>query len=96
MDLHHHREEIRKDSRNILNRLKSIAHDATFISHIASALPDFPLIPNERCGTWYIDPKRAHTESVYFKSTDGHYGKWDFNMRRLNRHILDVVAERGG
>ncbi|KAI8848889.1 initiator tRNA phosphoribosyl transferase-domain-containing protein [Chytridium lagenaria] len=94
--LHQQREEIRKDTRNILNRLRSIDHDATFISQISRHLPHLPLIANERCGSWYINPTQAYPQSVYFKSTDGHYNNWDFNMRRLNRHILDVIAVHEG
>ncbi|KAJ3107880.1 hypothetical protein HDU97_002812 [Phlyctochytrium planicorne] len=40
--------------------------------------------------------KLAYPKSVYFKSTDGHYGNWDFNMRRLNSHILEVIADNHG
>lgn len=34
--------------------------------------------------------------SVYFKSTDGHTGVWNFSLRRLNLHVLDVLGEFGG
>ncbi|KAJ3192591.1 hypothetical protein HK101_006274 [Irineochytrium annulatum] len=90
------RKHIRKESRSLLNRLKSIDLDASFVSSVADELAHYPLMANERCGTWYIDPKRAHEKTVYFKSTDGHFGKWDFNLRRMNRHLLEVVAEHGG
>lgn len=33
-------------------------------------------------------------EPVYFKSTDGHFNNWDFNIRRANLHLLPVI-ERG-
>ncbi|KAJ3110800.1 hypothetical protein HDU96_006262 [Phlyctochytrium bullatum] len=79
-----------------LNRLKSIDQDAQFVSRIADLLPRFPVLANERCGVWYVDPERAHPQTVYFKSTDGHYGKWDFNMRRMNRHVLETIADSGG
>jgi tRNA A64-2'-O-ribosylphosphate transferase len=52
-------------------------------------------VANERCGRWYIPPERI-AESVYFKSTDGHTGQWGFSLRRLNLHIIDLVARSGG
>ncbi|KAG8815167.1 hypothetical protein FRC17_000837, partial [Serendipita sp. 399] len=51
---------------------------------------------NQRCGAWYTDPKRARSEFVYFKSTDGHYGVWDFNLRRANLHLLPIIQAYGG
>lgn len=41
-----------------------------------------------------IDQHKVH--SVYFKSMDGHMGRWDFNLRRSNLHLLDVIREHGG
>ncbi|KAI9321845.1 tRNA A64-2'-O-ribosylphosphate transferase [Dichotomocladium elegans] len=34
--------------------------------------------------------------SVYFKSTDGHMGQWDFNLRRSNLHLIDIISAHGG
>lgn len=34
--------------------------------------------------------------SAYFKSTDGHFGIWNFSLRRLNLGVLDVLGEFGG
>lgn len=34
--------------------------------------------------------------SAYFKSTDGHFGIWNFSLRRLNLGLLDVLGEFGG
>ncbi len=34
--------------------------------------------------------------STYFKSTDGHYGKWAFSLRRLNLHLALAAASSGG
>lgn len=34
--------------------------------------------------------------SAYFKSTDGHFGVWNFSLRRLNLGLLDVLGEFGG
>ncbi|KAJ3270853.1 hypothetical protein HDU76_011117, partial [Blyttiomyces sp. JEL0837] len=35
-------------------------------------------------------------DSVYFKSTDGHFGVWDLNLRRWNGWVVELVAEIGG
>ncbi|RHZ80565.1 hypothetical protein Glove_134g83 [Diversispora epigaea] len=92
---HHYTEQIRKDSKNIYNRLKSIYEDSKFISEISNLLPYLPVIANERCGNWYIDQKLC-AQSAYFKSTDGHIGNWDFNIRRLNAHLLDIIIKYNG
>ncbi|KAK9360521.1 tRNA A64-2'-O-ribosylphosphate transferase [Lipomyces starkeyi] len=85
---------LRKDSRSVHNRLRSIAHDSKFVIDVSEAF-GLPLVANERCGRWYIPPERI-AESVYFKSTDGHTGQWGFSLRRLNLHIIDLVARSGG
>ncbi|KAI9221577.1 tRNA A64-2'-O-ribosylphosphate transferase [Blastocladiella britannica] len=74
--------------------LKSIARDAAWVATVAEELA-FPLISNLRCGRWYVDPNLAH-DSCYFKSTDGHYGKWDVPTRRLNLHMLAVLEQHQG
>lgn len=33
--------------------------------------------------------------SVYFKSTDGHTGQWKMSLRRLNFHLLPILAKNG-
>jgi len=50
---------------------------------------------NERCGRWYI-PLDLYNSSAYFKSTDGHYGHWSFNTRRLNIDFLRTVIQHQG
>ncbi|KAI8922278.1 tRNA A64-2'-O-ribosylphosphate transferase [Powellomyces hirtus] len=90
------RESIRKEGRNIYNRLRSIAEDALFVEKVAAQFPSLPVIANQRCGSWYIDPAKAFKHSVYFKSTDGHFGKWDFNLRRLNYHIISAICQNKG
>lgn len=90
------------------NRLHSIAHDATFVAAVSERY-DFPLVPNQRCGAWYVRPA-ADLIHAYFKSTDGHIGvrsrpshflaksKQDhnFNLRRANLSLLPVVLDAGG
>lgn len=85
---------LRRSTLSIHNRLASIVHDSAFVASVATAY-SLPLVANERCGSWYIPPdlKRG---SVYFKSTDGHMGQWQFSLRRLNLQLLDVVQQRGG
>lgn len=54
-------------------------------------------VANERCGSWYINRnKHNQVYSAYFKSTDGHTGEWDFNVRRGNFHLLDLISTMGG
>ncbi|KAI9247487.1 tRNA A64-2'-O-ribosylphosphate transferase [Phascolomyces articulosus] len=88
--------QIRKDHKNILNRLRSIQEDADFVKEISSLFPKLPLVANERCGSWYIDPTERQVYSVYFKSTDGHMGQWDFNLRRSNLHLLEIIQKHQG
>ncbi|KAK4237833.1 tRNA A64-2'-O-ribosylphosphate transferase [Achaetomium macrosporum] len=86
--------DLKRANLSITNRLRSIAQDAAFTDEVASALK-LPLVANERCGSWYIDPERKRG-SAYFKSTDGHTGQWKFSTRRLNLHLLELIGERDG
>ncbi|KAF2238716.1 tRNA a64-2'-o-ribosylphosphate transferase [Viridothelium virens] len=79
---------------SITNHLHSIDRDSRFVCRVADVL-DLPLIANERCGSWYV-PTQRKKGSVYFKSTDGHWGQWKFSLRRLNLGILDIVGEADG
>lgn len=77
----------------------------------------FPIVSNERCGTWYAYPiaekgerfetvedtsnsndgnSKLHSCSCYFKSTDGHYGTWNFSLKRLNLGVVRLVSRHGG
>lgn len=86
--------DIRRSTLSIRNRLGSIAHDAHFVQTIAQNC-SLPLVANERCGSWYIDPDLKN-DSAYFKSTDGHHGQWSFSLRRLNLQVLPTVGKHGG
>ncbi|KAK0674109.1 putative tRNA A64-2'-O-ribosylphosphate transferase [Cercophora samala] len=86
--------DLKRSNLSITNRLRSIQHDASFVESVADAL-QLPLVANERCGSWYIDPARK-TASAYFKSTDGHTGQWKFSTRRINLHLLRVIGEHDG
>ncbi|BGP21574.1 tRNA A64-2'-O-ribosylphosphate transferase [Rhodotorula toruloides] len=87
---------IRGQLRDTYNRLHSLTHDAAWIlSKVAPAYPDFPLVANQRAGAWYVKPEGEHTHA-YFKSTDGHAGEHNFNLRRANLALLPLIKERGG
>ncbi|KAH7087385.1 initiator tRNA phosphoribosyl transferase-domain-containing protein [Paraphoma chrysanthemicola] len=85
---------LKRSALSINNRLTSITSDSEFVTSVSEAY-NLPLVANERCGSWYI-PLERKTESVYFKSTDGHMGEWGFSLRRLNLQLLDVVNKYGG
>ncbi|KAJ1992075.1 tRNA A64-2'-O-ribosylphosphate transferase [Coemansia spiralis] len=83
--------ELRKETLSIYNRLRSIDDDAEFVKYASQNLfPQYPVLANERCGLWYVDPKIAYAQTVYFKSTDGHCGNWKFSLRRANTHLFDI------
>ncbi|KAI1157882.1 initiator tRNA phosphoribosyl transferase [Nemania serpens] len=86
--------DLKRANLSISNRLRSIREDADFVDEVAAAFGR-PLIANERCGSWYIDPE-TKAGSAYFKSTDGHAGQWNFSARRLNLHLLSVIGRRDG
>ncbi|KIX10053.1 uncharacterized protein Z518_01134 [Rhinocladiella mackenziei CBS 650.93] len=85
---------IRKSALSIPNRLHSILADAKFAKQVSEHY-NLPLVANERCGSWYIDPTDK-AGSAYFKSTDGHHGQWDFSLRRLNLQLLPILGSHGG
>ena len=85
---------IRRSTLSIPNRLESILEDARFSKKVSQHY-GLPLVANERCGSWYIDPTDK-ADSAYFKSTDGHHGHWDFSARRLNLQLLSLLAAYGG
>ncbi|TDL23114.1 initiator tRNA phosphoribosyl transferase [Rickenella mellea] len=87
------RQEIRREYHDTYNRIHSIAEDAEFVSRVRQAYSSYPMIANLRCGSWYTDPSTAHPDPAYFKSTDGHFGNWDFNLRRPNLHLLPLINE---
>ncbi|KAH9827317.1 tRNA a64-2'-o-ribosylphosphate transferase [Teratosphaeria destructans] len=86
--------ELKRSNLSISNRLRSIKQDAEFVKGVTEAYA-LPLVANERCGSWYIDPTDK-AGSAYFKSTDGHFGQWSFSLRRLNLQVLNVIQQYGG
>ncbi|KDQ20986.1 hypothetical protein BOTBODRAFT_100195 [Botryobasidium botryosum FD-172 SS1] len=87
---------IQKEKTDIYNRLRSIREDVEFVTRISAHYSHLPIVANQRCGAWYLDPAIASPEIVYFKSTDGHTGQWDFNLRRANLHLLPLIECSGG
>ncbi|KAM0755461.1 initiator tRNA phosphoribosyl transferase [Meredithblackwellia eburnea MCA 4105] len=96
------RSEIRAKLRDTFNRLHSIAEDADFIDRqVRTCFPDFPVVANQRAGAWYVKPSDEQAQGTgathaYFKSTDGHIGVHDFNLRRSNLALLPLIRERKG
>jgi tRNA A64-2'-O-ribosylphosphate transferase len=86
---------LKRSNLSISNRLRSVQQDAEFVREVAVAFGGRPLVANERCGSWYIDP-RGKSASAYFKSTDGHTGVWKFSSRRLNLHLLELIGINDG
>ncbi len=83
----------RKSNLGLKNRLLSIIHDHDYLVKFKDEYfggYNIPLIPNERCGLWYMKPSE-YTTTAYFKSTDGHNNEWDFSTRRLNFHLLPLL-----
>lgn len=79
---------------SLKNRLQSILFDSQFVEE-SQHLIGLPLVANERCGQWYVSPPNRET-SCYFKSTDGHMNEWSFSLRRLNLHLLPIIAKNDG
>ncbi|KAI0067583.1 initiator tRNA phosphoribosyl transferase [Artomyces pyxidatus] len=87
---------LRKESLDLYNRLHSIEEDIAFVDQVREFYDAKALLPNLRCGAWYTDPTLSRSEPAYFKSTDGHYGNWGFNLRRPNMHLTPVALEHDG
>ncbi|KZT61141.1 initiator tRNA phosphoribosyl transferase [Calocera cornea HHB12733] len=87
--------EIKKQSKDVYNRLRSIATDAAFVQRVREEYPDLALVPNARCGLWYSAPQDGVTPA-YFKSTDGHTSNYKFSLRRPNVHIIPIIQQCGG
>ncbi|GAA0145638.1 RNA processing factor [Lithospermum erythrorhizon] len=86
---------IKKMDNSLYNALRSIYDDSIFVLEIGQLWPELPLLANLRCGLWYTPNNKFHS-TCYFKSTDGHYSNWSFNTSRLNLHVAQIAAHRGG
>ncbi|KAF8891858.1 tRNA A64-2'-O-ribosylphosphate transferase [Infundibulicybe gibba] len=67
---------LRRESLDLSNRLHSIIEDVKFVEYVHNAYPSLPILPNLRCGAWYVNPIIAEKWPAYFKSTDGHFSNW--------------------
>lgn len=85
--------ELKREQHTLYNCLASILSDAAFIQEIRLLYPDIPLLANLRAGGWYA-PNSDGT--CYFKSTDGHQNNCSFSVTRLNWHVAELAAQRGG
>ena len=52
----------------------------------------FPIVANERCGTWYAYPYANAAPNTHFKSTDGHKNIYNFSLKRLNLKFLSTAC----
>lgn len=84
---------VKRQEHGIFNCLASVLHDTQFVEEVADLFPGLPLLANLRCGLWY-SPTPAAT--CYFKSTDGHWGQWNFSTTRINLHVACEAASKGG
>jgi tRNA A64-2'-O-ribosylphosphate transferase len=83
------------------HRLHSINRDASLLTkhQLAPLIPNtgtWPWIPNKQCGSWYLPETLTDITPVYFKSTDGHVNTYNFSLKRLNLHLIEVLHEFGG
>jgi tRNA A64-2'-O-ribosylphosphate transferase len=86
-----------------LDRLLSICQDIESLkkmeakihqeSHRAARFMDWMIVPNERCGSWYVPPS-LFAPTVYFKSTDGHVNTWNFSLKRLNLPLVELLHKK--
>jgi tRNA A64-2'-O-ribosylphosphate transferase len=87
--------EVRRQSRSVTNRLKSITSDAEFAKEVHEEL-NWPVFTNSRGGDWYYNPKwDGYAGKCQFKSTDGHNGNWGFSKRRLGLNVLKSLKDGG-
>ena len=77
------------------HRLLSINHDAIALTK-HQPKNQWPWIPNKQCGSWYLPDSDSTITPVYFKSTDGHVGTYNFSLKRLNLHLITILHEHGG
>eukprot|EP00752_Nemacystus_decipiens_P004789 g4357.t3 len=87
----------RQERTDLRNRFLSIDMDAKFVSDLVAAYRRagcaYPVFANLRNGLWY---GKDWDGTCYFKSTDGHSGRWAFSYTRLNMHLAAAAAASGG
>lgn len=85
------KQQLRRDR---IAHLRSIHLDAMFVREVHGFLGKPPALANLRCGVWYIAPDIS-SGHCYFKSTDGHAGKWAFSLSRINLNAALAAATHG-
>ena len=84
---------LKRASLGVFHCLHSVAMDATFVAEQRRRFESVPMFANLRAGAWYVD---EDVRECYFKSTDGHFGNWQFSATRLNAHVVREAARAGG
>eukprot|EP01028_Stygiella_incarcerata_P013946 TRINITY_DN868_c0_g1_i8.p1 TRINITY_DN868_c0_g1~~TRINITY_DN868_c0_g1_i8.p1 ORF type:complete len:472 (-),score=116.37 TRINITY_DN868_c0_g1_i8:1929-3296(-) len=93
LDMGRAQRDIRKAEHSLFHRLHSIDLDSKYVTSVRIHFSDYPVLGNLRCGTWY---QPSFTDTCYFKSSDGHYRKYDFSVSRLNLHVaFHAFSKRG-
>jgi hypothetical protein len=79
----------------LLNILRSIEVDSKVVQEVLAFVEPFGLRVwgNLRNGAWYYHKLDGLS---YFKSTDGHHGRWYFSLQRLNLGLMRGIGENGG
>jgi tRNA A64-2'-O-ribosylphosphate transferase len=89
------RKQVRRAEKDPWNRLNSILEDADWVnSFCASKVAHLPVVPNLRCGLWYV--ANGHDKGCYFKSTDGHNTQWGFSLKRYNLNLIHLIQREEG
>ena len=99
----HRLRSIYRDTRAMQDVLRQSNGQPMAQSLTTYALQHWKMVPNERCGSWYVSLPSSNSlcqglpSSCYFKSTDGHRNFWDFSLKRLNLALLEqiIVADGG-
>lgn len=85
--------DIKRAEHGLFNCVASIVHDSEFVNEFTAACPDLPVLPNLRCGAWYVP---HYLDTCHFKSTDGHSRNLSFSTTRLNLNVARLAADKGG
>jgi len=84
---------LKRASLGVFHCVHSVAMDAAFVAEQRRRFKSVPMFANLRAGAWYVD---EDVRECYFKSTDGHFGNWQFSATRLNAHVAREAARAGG
>ena len=85
---------IHRDANCLSSRLLRQRRTGTFGDFLPDCASSWPVVANQRCGSWYVMPSSfSPTSSCYFKSTDGHVGTWNISLKRLNLSLINTIVE---